>query len=224
MAGSLLWGTFFVAAGVSNVMQAWFFFFSRDLATSSKVLLGFDPSGLQSGDTITGRANYEQCPSDARSEPAAADSPTPHPPLNPHRLTNPSHLVLDVVRELLRSKGSNLTELILLNIPAELDATLCYYWDVVTWTVVFSAGLIYLFMGFTRDFPKDTVSLFAFLKFQTAAMLLTVVFVGKPGRWTLGIGVSEVVWGTLFLVCNAVNTKPVVEGKFLPKKAKAKKN
>lgn len=72
-------------------------------------------------------------------------------------------------------------------------------WDATVWIVVAVAGLCYVAHGLTGcRLPRGLMMLFGLLKLQTAATLAVLWAAGQPGPLTLGIAVSEVVWGALF--------------------------
>jgi hypothetical protein len=167
---------FFVLAGISNISQAWLFYFSSNPSTSHTALLGFAPSSLEAIRNVMNNMIRAIFPAglDAVTDPASI-------PLDPHL--------------------------------SKLN-------DMIVWTVVLLAGLYYIFMGLTNTYPYKMVSIFASLKLQTAGVLLLIHFFGKPGEWTVLIGISEIVWAILFILVVPLDD----EGEEEQTKTKQKRN
>lgn len=207
-----LWPIFFVLAGVSNLIQAWAFYYSEIPSLSAAAILHMKPDMLSAiskgfcgyypkrvlppGSLITGdllpRSGAEFFGKLLMFDVAYPPFSAPLPSLT-NSFHSPSYL----------SVACN-------GIPAFLRENPVYAegWEMAVWQSVAIAGACYLAHGITacRFINADFIFVFGLLKLQTAATLGFVWSRGSDFRGgdfeggLLGeIAISEVVWGVLFM-------------------------
>ncbi|GMI40752.1 hypothetical protein TrCOL_g10112 [Triparma columacea] len=175
-----LWPIFFVLAGVSNLIQAWAFYYSEIPSISAAAILHLKPDMLSA--ISKGFCGYY-----------------------PKRVLPPGSIITG---DLLPRSGAEFFACN--GIPAFLRENPVYAegWEMAVWQSVAIAGACYLAHGITacRFINADFIFVFGLLKLQTAATLGFVWSRGSDFRGgdfeggLLGeIAISEVAWGVLFM-------------------------